>query len=127
MLKNERGQALTEFALVLPLILILVCGMFDFGRIMYTHMSLNIISQEAVRLGALGDNDEVIIQFTEDHFTVGDSSELTVQVSPDDSQRKSGDYITVSIEYPINYVTPLISSIFPSPYVVNTSSTIRVE
>ena len=30
-LKREKGQSIVEFALVLPLILLIVCGIIDFG------------------------------------------------------------------------------------------------
>lgn len=127
MLSKERGQALVEFALVLPLMLILFCGVIDFGRIIYANLNLNMVSQEAVRMAGLGDSDELVIQFTEDNFHAGDSNQLNISISPNDSLRVSGDYVSVSLEYPISYATPLISSLFPSPFIVNVSSTIRVE
>lgn len=51
---NSRGQAVIEFALVLPLILIILLGITEFGRAFWT---LNVISQaarEGARLGAVG-------------------------------------------------------------------------
>lgn len=127
MVKGEKGQALVEFALVLPLMLILFCGVIDFGRIIYANLNLNMVSQEGVRMAGLGESDQNVIQFTEDKFKAGDSSKLIINISPNDTIRDSGDYVSVSLEYPISYATPLISSLLPSPYIVNVSSTIRVE
>jgi hypothetical protein len=45
---NRRGQALVEFALVLPLILLLVVGMLEFARAWNLHQTLT----DAVREGA---------------------------------------------------------------------------
>lgn len=46
--KNERGAELVEFALVLPLLLLLVLGAIEFGRAYFTY---NILAK-AVRDGA---------------------------------------------------------------------------
>jgi uncharacterized protein (UPF0333 family) len=124
-ISHEKGQSLLEFALLLPVILYLICGIIDFGRIMYTHMQINLVTQEAVRLGGLGRNDAEIRKYTMDH--VDHPSKVTVSISPSDSARKSGDYVKVSLEEQVDYITPLLSKIFPTPYRVMTDSTIRVE
>ncbi|MGP4079833.1 TadE/TadG family type IV pilus assembly protein [Pseudalkalibacillus sp. R45] len=127
MIKNEKGQSMVEMALVLPLLLLILMGIFDFGRIMYTYMHLQLATQESVRLGGLGRDDAAIIDFARDYIHVGDSSDLQVNISPNDSTRDSGDYMTVTLEYPVDYLTPLMSKILPSPVLVKTDSTIRVE
>jgi Flp pilus assembly protein TadG len=35
-MKSEKGQAAVEFALVLPILLLLILGIIDFGRILYS-------------------------------------------------------------------------------------------
>lgn len=45
---NEKGQALVEAALIIPLLLLLVLGVFEYGRAMYAQNTLN----NAVRAGA---------------------------------------------------------------------------
>lgn len=124
-ISHEKGQSLVEFALLLPLLLYLICGIIDFGRVMYTHMQLNLVTQEAVRLGGLGRSDADIKQYTLDH--VNHPTKVTVTISPTDTIRKSGDYVKVRLEEQIEYITPLMSTVLPSPYSVITDSTIRVE
>jgi Flp pilus assembly protein TadG len=126
-IKNQRGQALLEFSLVLPILLLLISGIIDFGRISYTYMNLQLTTQESVRLGGLGEGDNEIREFAKDHFTAGDSESLVVNISPSQLDRKSGDYVTVTLEYPVEYITPMVSRILPSPFQVVASSTIRVE
>jgi Flp pilus assembly protein TadG len=125
LLSHQKGQSLVEFALLLPLLLYLICGIIDFGRIMYTHMQLNMVAQEAVRLGGLGRNDAEIQQYIWDH--VDHPSLVAVTIAPSDSVRNSGDYVKVSLEEQVDYITPLLSNVLPSPYLVMTDSTIRVE
>jgi Flp pilus assembly protein TadG len=51
--KNEKGQSLVEFALVAPLLLLLVIGIAEFGRAWMTKSILTGAAREAVRLLAV--------------------------------------------------------------------------
>jgi len=125
--KKEDGQSMVETALVLPVLIILLVGMFDFGRIFYTYTHLHLAAQEAVRVGGLGGSDSEITAFTKSYVNINDPENLVVGVSPDDSTRVSGDYVTVTLDYPMESFTPFISSLLPSAFTVQTESTIRVE
>ena len=52
-LKDETGQNLVEFALVVPLLLILVFGIAEFGRAWMTQNILTGAAREASRLGVI--------------------------------------------------------------------------
>lgn len=126
-MRKKKGQAILEVALVLPIILLLFCGIVDFGRILQASTHLNMVSQEAVRLAGLGSRDSEIISFVNNEVILKDKETIVVTITPQDSYRESGDYVTLKISYPVNYITPLMNVFLPSPYVVNTQSTIRVE
>lgn len=51
---RERGASLVEFALVLPLFLLLVGGMVDFGRAFYTQVTLTNAAREGARSAMYG-------------------------------------------------------------------------
>jgi hypothetical protein len=127
MVRNENGQSLVEMALVLPVMLMLLLGIFDFGRIFYSYIHLNLASQESVRLAGLGKSDSEVKQFAKDYIHVGSPSQLDVDVSPGDTIRGPGDYVTVKLSLPFTIITPFLSSVVPSPLLINTESTIRVE
>lgn len=127
MRKDEWGQALVEIALVLPVLLLLLAGILDIGRMMFSYEHLQMAAQETVRLGGLGDNDQTIINFADNYEKLGDPKNLTVNITPKDTVRHSGDYVTVTLKYPFTFYTPLISKFFPNPYYLKTQSTIRVE
>lgn len=127
MIKDEKGQSLVEMALLLPLLLLLLAGIFDFGRLLYSYTHLHLATQETVRLGGLGKADTEIDQFARSYIDLGDPSLLEVSISPTDVNRKSGEYMTVTLDYPIDIVTPFFSSFFPTPFILSTKSTIRVE
>jgi Flp pilus assembly protein TadG len=52
-LKDETGQSLVEFALVVPILLVLVFGIAEFGRAWMTQNILTSAAREAVRLAAV--------------------------------------------------------------------------
>jgi Flp pilus assembly protein TadG len=51
--KNEKGQSLVEFALVVPLLLLLVIGIFEFGRAWMTKNIMTGAAREGVRILAV--------------------------------------------------------------------------
>jgi Flp pilus assembly protein TadG len=53
---QPRGQALVEFALVVPLLILLLMGIFDFGRAIYAFNTVNNAAREAVRLAIVDQN-----------------------------------------------------------------------
>jgi len=51
--RKDRGQTLVEFALILPIFLMVVVGVFDAGRAVYTNAALSQAAREGARLGAV--------------------------------------------------------------------------
>ncbi|MCI0713242.1 MAG: pilus assembly protein [Chloroflexi bacterium] len=60
---KERGQALVEFALILPLLMLFVAGIFDFGRYIFTYaqasQQLRTAVREAPVIGFAGDPNPI--------------------------------------------------------------------
>ena len=50
--RRSGGQALVEFALVIPVFLLLLAGMIDFGIGLYSNMTINNAARDGARLGA---------------------------------------------------------------------------
>jgi Flp pilus assembly protein TadG len=50
---EARGAAAVEFAIVLPIVLLLVCGIVDFGRMLNVQISLSGAAREGARWAAL--------------------------------------------------------------------------
>lgn len=55
--RNDHGAAAVEFALILPILLILVFGIIDFTRALNASVSATHAAREGVRVLALGDED----------------------------------------------------------------------
>ena len=52
-MKRQHGQSLVEFALMVPLFALLLFGLLDFGRVIYTQNTLAQAAREAARVAAL--------------------------------------------------------------------------
>jgi Flp pilus assembly protein TadG len=51
---RDRGAAAVEFALLLPVVLLMVFGVIDFGRALNAQITLTQAAREGARLDALG-------------------------------------------------------------------------
>jgi len=63
----SRGQTLVEFALVLPLLILLIAGIFDFGRAIYGYNTVLNASREAARVAIVHQTASTIKQQAVDH------------------------------------------------------------
>jgi Flp pilus assembly protein TadG len=54
--RSERGAAAVEFALVLPLLVLLIAGIAEFGRLYYLQTTISGAAREGVRTMALQNN-----------------------------------------------------------------------
>ena len=58
--RRQHGQGLVEFALVLPVFLLLLLTMLDFGYAFYTNLTIEYATREGARVGAaLADGGEI--------------------------------------------------------------------
>jgi Flp pilus assembly protein TadG len=55
-IENERGQTMTEFAFVLPILLVLLFGIMQFGIIFNNYVALTDAARAASRKGAVSRN-----------------------------------------------------------------------
>ncbi|MDW7650964.1 MAG: TadE/TadG family type IV pilus assembly protein [Bacillota bacterium] len=125
-IRNQKGQALVESALVLPIILLLLLGMVELGRVSNAYLAVMHAARHGARYGAVGaTNDEIISRVLSSAAHL-DSTNLTVLINPE-SGRQSGQDIKVTVTYPITMLTPLTGSIFTEPITVRSDITMLVE
>ena len=58
--RDERGAAAVEFALVLPILVVLAFGIIDFGRLLYTYNNLTSAVREGARFAAVQTKEDVV-------------------------------------------------------------------
>lgn len=103
---NKKGQALVEFILILPIFLMILFVIVDFGMIFSSKSSLENTSNDIVLMIQNGDNINDIKSLYGDFV-------VDIKISDD------GDYYVVLIEDKIDLGTPLINIILDDPYIVS--------
>ncbi|MFZ5646640.1 MAG: TadE/TadG family type IV pilus assembly protein [Bacillota bacterium] len=126
-IKDQRGQALVELALVLPVLLVLFMGTVEFGRIFHSYLVITNASREGARVAVLGGTDTAISNRVGQVTGSLDSARLQTTVTPVPADRKSGALATVEVRYQVNLVFPLFDVFIPDPLPIRSSTTMRVE
>lgn len=115
---KEKGQAMVEMALILPILILILCGIIDFGWVFYNKLSVSYCSREGARYGIVHATDANAAELIEsrvleaapvnlqDHITV--SVTLTNASSP-----RLGD-VSVEVTAQIDGLTPVAGTIFGS-------------
>jgi Flp pilus assembly protein TadG len=126
---HRRGQGLVEFALVVPLFLILLFGMVEFGRAWMTKNIITGAAREAVRRYAVMPYDNTItgnayIQAVNILSSAGlDSSRWNIDIYPVDNTIMRTD---VTYNFPL-FIVGLIPGLPTNNILLSTSTTMRRE
>lgn len=101
---SDDGAAMVEFAILLPILLLLLMGMVEFSRAYNAQITLTQASREGARVLAITKDSGQAIAATEDVAgTTLDVGQLTVSTSA----CNSGDPTSVTATYPFIYDIPL--------------------
>src|SRR5882724_26385 len=111
-LRTEDGAAVIEFALVLPILLILVFGIINFGFALYNKEVITNASREGARAGIIIGNPRPsatqIKNVVTSYLTnVGwNASKATIAVTPAAGATggASGSDLTVRVDYPYSFL-----------------------
>lgn len=103
---RESGQALVEFALVLPFILVLLFALVDFGRAYYTWLLVTNAAREGARVGATQQDASTINTRIYDSIENLDEAKLQAPVLTN-VQGARGEAIEVDLTYQFEFVTPI--------------------
>ncbi len=115
-MRNEKGQALVEFVLILPITLILIFCIVDFGRVISLKNDLENKTSDIVMLYQNGKTlDEI------DSIINKEQNGIKIDASYNE------DYITISVTKKIKPITPGLSYIKEELFDVSTSRVIKNE
>ncbi len=113
-----RGVAAVEFALVLPLLIVLLLGIIDFGLVMYDKAMITNAAREGARAGIVLRNPRLseaqIQQVSRDYcgvmvITLIGNSQCQVRVTLPDGTRNFSDRLQVDVDF--TYEGPVMSVI----------------
>jgi hypothetical protein len=119
--RNEktRGQSLVEAALALPVLVMLMLGLLDFGRAYYALVALRDAAEEGATYAAIYPKDAGGVK-----LRASEASRQLVPINPNDvsviypSALAVGAPITVTTQVTLELYTPFGSSFFPEDWLV---------
>lgn len=119
--QNPGGQALVEFAFVLPILLLLMVAIIDFGIMFYSQMAVSNAAWEGARAGATiidpSQGDQEITGAIHNAAYGLDISLLTIDIDPaqDEPPRNQsfpaprGESLTITVIYNVELTFPQVT------------------
>lgn len=111
-LRDETGQSVAEFAIVLPILLLIVCAIIDFGWVFYNQLSLQNCVREGARYGAVNAANTECISMTStkiNQVAVDSIKEsMTVSITFTSPQTPCDGDIVVTVKSKIRILTPVL-------------------
>lgn len=122
---NEKGQAVVEMALVLPLVIMLLCGILDFGWIYVNQYGVENAAYDGARYASLHVNEydassydnlktEIEQRVKKNLYGKGDGATVVLNVEP--------DAVKVEVKYPVKILTFVASTFYGSEYKASSTS-----
>lgn len=124
---REDGQALVEFALVLPVLLAVAFAMVQLADLGVARLALVHAAAEGARIGALTNDDELIQDSVAAATGPLDARRLRVEIVPAETEvPRTGDPRGALIHVRLRYALPLALPAMPA-LVIETVAARRIE
>ncbi len=126
--RDERGQAIVELAITLPLLLLLLCGIIEMSWICANKLLIANLCRESTRYGITYavDNSDMIKTRALEMATDYMRDDLDVQVTytaPADF--RNGDLI-VLVRYEMPTITPLMGAILGNTFHIESACEMKI-
>lgn len=126
-IKGDKAQALVEMALVLPILILLLVGICEFGRILGAYLLLNNMVRDGARYGVVGYSEQQIETLIRDKRAWLSDESLEIIITPTGADRRKGEELQVEVVYAIDLMTPVMSKILPDPLSISANCAMRIE
>ena len=124
--RKDKGQAILEFALVIPLFILVLVGTAETGILVHDYLLVQIAAREGARYGAVGHSDSEIRQRVRDTAPTLDPADFTIAVT--NAQGNRGEQVTVNVSYDVDLITPMMETLFgQDPFPVSSQVVMRIE
>lgn len=105
LVKNKKGQALVEFVIILPVLLLIVISMVDFGNLLYQKYQL-----------------EQNLEYVSDLYLANDTNALEQEKQRlNIKTEEDGKYVKLTIEKEAKLSSPILRRVLGENYVIATS------
>jgi len=123
MLKKEKGQSMVETALVLPILLVVVIGIIDFGWLFFNKLTIANCAREGARYASAVYCDPNAYNYggaRQDDFKTAVEGRIMAMSAPEGSDVTvngpnaigADSYITITVECDVPLLTPMFGMFF---------------
>lgn len=98
---------MVEFAMIVPIFLLLVFAIVDFGMGLYSWITVTNAAREGARIGTVGADSATIEQRVRD--TAGGLDDANLDVTVTNAQGVPGSSVVVDVDYEYHLITPVSS------------------
>lgn len=118
MKRKENGQSAVEFALVLPILLLVVCGIIDFGWLLYNQISVENACREGARLACVNttkdktDLDTTTKNKVKENIAVNLKDSTSVDVNFSNPGKPIDGDVIVEVKAKMKTLTPVLGVIY---------------
>ena len=135
--KFEFGQDLVEFAVIVPILFMILIMIFDLGRVVYYYSVLTNTARDGARAAIIDGTDSTDIQDAVCQLALGldlgcPNATITVtnlNLEPD--SENIPDHVRVGVDYQFQPVTPMVKYFFDmgasDSITLNSQATMRLE
>jgi len=133
--KKDRGSAIVEFAVILPLLALILCGIIEYGFMFYLQISLTNASREGARAGITridGSATTLAVSVSTNYLKAarimpeemppgGYETEISAEISPPNEATGEPSTLIVSIVHKYESIVGLI----PTPETLTAVAVMR--
>jgi len=131
--RSAKGQSLVEFALVLPVFLLVMIGLFDIGRAVFAFNTISNASRESVRIAIVNQTEaDVDAEAVKQGVSLGlTPADVTISYGdPSGTGTCSSPFVgcraAVTVQYLYVAATPVIGQII-GPFTMSSTTEMPVE
>lgn len=106
MLVNKKGQALVEFVILLPIIMMIIFIIIDFANVFYQKNHLESVSNDVLKIVENNNNEQIDDIEEKENIKISLSNESNMTI--------------IEISKEVNLVTPFSNLFFDNPFVIKT-------
>ncbi|MDD3926666.1 MAG: TadE/TadG family type IV pilus assembly protein [bacterium] len=127
--KNDRkGQAMTELAMVIPVLLLLLMGIIQFGLFLKSYIAVVNGTRLGARAAVVGKTNAQITSKVMESLSTLNADQITITITPsNEASRTAGTDVTVHVIYNEHLIVPMMNLLVPDPMPVQAQSIMRME
>lgn len=125
--KEEKGQSLVEFALLLPVLMLIILGIIEFGFMFNAKITLNSAAREGARVYAVSKVETEVNQAVNDTLGYLGPGDTIVKTYKDLDTTSGIKMASVTITKKVDFLTNFFDALLGDSIVMESEASMRVE